>query len=129
MNRRILALAVAVPLVLGGCSGTGTQNPQALAHVALVGRIDSVEAAVQVWRDAETLLVAKAAAEGAFNFGVGPDGARHGDADGNGDIQNPHDAGLLHGLHGEPGIAQDATVNGCVETDVLGGSWDGPATL
>jgi hypothetical protein len=78
--------------------------------------------ALAVSHDAETLPEAKAAAAGARGFVVGPDGPRYGDADGTGDIQNAHDVELLRGLCGEPGIAPDTTVNGCVEADVPGGS-------
>ncbi len=125
----------AIPLVLlltltacGGDDDTSGASAEA-DQVSFRERMTTIDDAVSVWADADTIDVAHAAAEAAANLVVGSNGPGYGDRDGNGTVDGTTTAGVLPGLDGEPaGVAQALAVNECVATDVLGGSWDDPTT-
>lgn len=140
---RIIAIAATLVLLLAGCSeqdspstsvaAAGTTEaastlppPSETAPDALTDRIEQIQQQVTAWMDATELEVAQEAAEGARNLVVGPDGPGYGDTTGDGTITGQAEIGLLPGLTGEAGIAQDAESTQCVQRDVLGGSWENP---
>lgn len=127
MTRRLVALTIAVPLLVGACSSSDAVGTSGGTDLALTERVNAIAAAVDAWQHASSLVEAKAGAEAALNLVVGPDGPGYGDSDSDGVIQGETDMGLLPGLLGEAGIAQSEPINSCVEADVLGGSWDSPA--
>ncbi|WP_152650653.1 hypothetical protein [Demequina aurantiaca] len=135
MERLVIASAGALSLIALLCAcGPANVDPQVspasnspgVGNQAAIERIDDIETAVAVWRDAGSIAEARAAAETALNLVVGTDGPNYGDADGDGKINGAVDEGLLPGLAGEPGLAQTPPVSACVEADVLGGSWEDP---
>jgi len=127
MKHRVLALALFVPLLVGACSSADAIGTSGGSDLAVTERVDAIAAAVADWAAATTLPEAQADAEAALNLVVGPDGPGYGDSDGDGVIQGEADEGLLPGRLGEAGLAQSEPVNSCVESDVLGGSWEDPA--
>ncbi len=132
---------ILLALVLSSCgSGAGTTAPDAVrstapsssaasdpnAPSALAARLSAIDQAITRWQSATGLSEARAAAEEARNFIVGPGGPYFGDAGGDGTVGGASDAGLLPGFEGKPGVAAE-TDGPCVERDVLGGSWADPA--
>jgi len=126
VNRSLVALTVAAPLLLVGCADAPGTDALSTEATALTERLDAINVAVTQWRSAETLAEAKAGAEAARNFVVGPTGPGYGDVDGDGTIRGENEEGLLPGLTLE-GLAQLSSVASCAEADVLGGSWSDPA--
>ena len=90
-------------------------------------RLDRIAAAVRAWRQASDLGTARRHAEAARNLIVGPNGPGYGDADGDGTVAEANAIGLLPGLNGGEALAIPAA-NECVIRDLLGGSWDDPAS-
>ena len=131
----ILSYVVAASLLVASCAGTSpsgdgdaTAIEPTTGDVAAVSeRVDAIGDAVSIWRDAESISVAHAAAETALNLVVGPNGPGYGDPDGDGVENGATAEGLLPGLDGTPaGLAIALSANDCVVQDVLGGSWADP---
>jgi hypothetical protein len=102
-------------------------EPGDIAAFTLRERIVTVDDAVVVWEEADTIAEAHAAAEAAANLVVGSGGPGYGDRDGNGNVDGDTEFGVLPGLDGTPtGLASALSDNECVVADVLGGSWDDP---
>jgi hypothetical protein len=121
---------VAIVATLIGCGASGaagsarsSASTSAIATSALGERLSAIDQAIERWRAATDLADVHQAAEEARNLVVGPDGPDYGDADGDGNVSGANDAGLLPGLDGQPGIAQEID-GACIDRDVLGGSWD-----
>lgn len=126
MTRTAISLAIAGSLLLSACSDPPDAEVLNSEATAVTQRLDAIEASVTQWRSAETLAEAKAGAEAARNFVVGPTGPGYGDGDGDGTIRGENEGGLLPGLTLE-GLAQLSSVSPCAVADVLGGSWSDPA--
>jgi hypothetical protein len=123
MNR-LLPLTALCVLVLSGCAAT--PQPRSPEAGLLHDRLSLIDTAVSGWAAADSLDEAHRFAEEARNLVVGPDGPYFGDADSDGTISGDSGTGVLPGLEGQPGSAQN--VGGeCVLRDVLGGSWANPA--
>ena len=106
-------------------TGSGTVSPDSTAFAAKLSELD---AAVDVWRSAETIDAARVAAETAANLVVGSNGPAYGDRNGDGSVSGETSAGILPGLDGTPpGAASPLADTSCITRDVLGGSWDDPA--
>lgn len=117
----VFAVAVAGCGEDGGASAAEGSSP---ARGAALARAKAIERAVERWADAGTLADAKAAAEQARNLVTGPRVPGAGDADRNGRVKRVR-VGLLPGADGSRGLASPLA-SGCVERDVLGGSWAHP---
>ena len=128
--RPTLVALIVLGLVACGSSGGDVADPitTSPAEAALAGQLDELGAAVDTWRTADSIAVARVAAETAANLVVGPNGPGYGDRNDDGTVSGETDAGILPGLDGTPdGVATALATNACVESDVLGGSWDDPA--
>ncbi len=123
-----LSLLLCAASLLTACGSPGNGGVAASTDLELAARVDALNTAVSAWQSASTIAEAHAAAEAARNLVVGPDGPFYGDADGDGDVAGINSIGLLPGLGGEPGLAQNEPVNACVVAHVLGGAWDEPST-
>ena len=138
-TRRIAGVAVVVAYVLASCGSDETSAPGAAPVATAIGspdgstsgsddtafveRMDEIQSAVAVWREAANVDDATAAAEAAANLVVGPQGPGYGDRNGDGVVSGEADVGLLSGVDGEPaGIAVPLAANECVARDVLGGT-------
>lgn len=114
--------------LLFGCGGSpaASTTPQSTdrARAAGVQRAEAVQRAVSRWSRATTLQAAQAAAEEARNLVTGPHVPGAGDANGDGRVKGVS-IGLLPGADGGPGLASELA-SGCVQRDVLGGSWADP---
>ena len=134
----LIACGASGPLVPDPPSGGSTNSiaigpPASIATVAPQAppdeirlRLARIGSAIQRWRQADNLKIAKAAAEEARNLIVGPGGPYYGDADRNGFIAGASKVGLLPGLKGETALVEPED-GACVVRDVLGGSWREPA--
>ncbi len=129
-------IRIAVPFVmlaaLTACGGDDTGDagdPTGdVAEFTYRERMLKIDDAVTAWENADTVAIARSAAESAANLIVGPGGPDYGDRDGDGTIDGEADFGILPGLDGTPtGLANTLTDNECIVSDVLGGSWDDPA--
>lgn len=115
-----VAARASSPSVENRAVGARQSSPGALAV-----RLASIDNAVGLWRRANDLHEAHAAAEEARNLIVGPEGPYYGDADRDGVIRGSSAIGLLPARSGQVGLAQ--SVDGpCVVRDILGGSWEQP---
>jgi hypothetical protein len=142
---RTITSGVAALIVLVACGGTPTateaarveQSPVSvgasdaregdLATMAFLERMDTIDRSVAVWRGAESLVAAQAAAEEAANLVVGPNGPGFGDRNGDGVVSGDVTIGLLPGLDGTPaGLASPLAANDCIWQDVLGSAWTDP---
>ena len=131
---RSAAVATLIGGLLSSCaSGSDTAvTPPAVRASDSAGstpveqRLAALQAAVGIWREADDLASAKAAAETARNLVTGPDVTGYGDLDRDGRTGGASKAGLLPGEQGQPGLVTSPAPD-CVERDVLGGSWDDPA--
>lgn len=116
----------------GLSSTTETHTDTMVAVVAadtasFAERMNAIDEAVAVWRNAASVAVAQEAAEAAANLIVGPNSPGYGDRNGDGVIGGEVAAGVLPGLDGAPeGLAIPLAANGCVRRDVLGGTWTDP---
>ncbi len=126
-------LKLVVPLVLtlslAACGGDDNHvgDPEDVAAFTYRERMITVEDAVTMWEEADTIDEAQAAAEAAANLVVGSGGPDYGDRDGNGNIDGDKEFGVLPGLDGTPpGLANAISDNECIVTDVLGGDWSEP---
>jgi hypothetical protein len=125
-------IRIVVPLLLiVGLAACGDDNdvgePEDIAAFTLRERIVTVDDAVVVWENADTIGEAHAAAEAAANLVVGSGDPDYGDRDGNGTVDGDTEFGVLPGLDGSPvGLASALENNECVVADVLGGTWDDP---
>ena len=123
------AAVFAAILVLAACGSdpSAEEDLQEQSEIAFREQMTTVDDAVTMWRNAESIGDAQAAAEAAANLIVGPNGPDYGDRDGNGTIEGEADAGVLSGIDGTPiGIANTLDPNECIDSDVLGGSWADP---
>lgn len=131
MIRRLPRCAPCVTTLCLVLLATACGRGEAGAQERLEEGLQSLAEYVDEWESAPSLEAARAAAEGAANIVVGPDGAGYGDRDGDGNIRGSTDVGLLPGGNAEArGLALDAVEAGareCVRREVLGGSWDDPA--
>lgn len=118
---RKVVLSQSKPLLAAAPSGPA-RTAKSSNNVELVARVDAIDAAIEQWRRAPSLVSAKAGAEKARNLITGPDGPNYGDLDGDGTIGGRVDAGLLPGLGGQAGLAS-AQPNLCVTVHVLGGDF------
>ncbi|MDH5373951.1 MAG: hypothetical protein OEX97_13490 [Acidimicrobiia bacterium] len=145
LNPVIWAAAV---LVLASCAGTAATGDSdqttpvpateavsepapdiATASTLFSERMDTIDQAVADWRNSASIEAAHLAAETAANLVVGPNGPGYGDRDGDGVISGETTAGILPGLDGTPtGLATPLAAVGCVERDVLGGTWTNPGS-
>ena len=117
---------------LTACGGDGDGDADAVkpdvAEFTYRERMLKIDDAATAWKNADTIEIAKSAAESAANLVVGPGGPGYGDRDGDGTIEGEADFGVLPGLDGSPvGLANGVPDNECVVNEVLGGSWDDPA--
>ncbi len=123
-----LVAAVLTMVLLVGCGEASKARPEAAAPAPAVDsaldRSRQVEQAVGRWAAASTLADAKADAERARNLITGPHVTGAGDGDGNGKTE-PVSVGLLPGDDGSAGLS-GPPASGCVQRDVLGGSWAQP---
>lgn len=126
---RAAAVTLALAGLVAGCGSSSQPTPSGGAsskeRSAAVIRAEAIQSAVRRWASAETLADAKAAAEEARNLVTGPTVAGAGDADHDGRAK-PVRIGLLPGADGSRGLAS-SLATGCVQRDVLGGSWSQPA--
>ncbi len=126
MLRRLVLLSVGVVIVVAACGGEvePTESSVVIEGPASGGsvaeRLAEIDSFVTLWRTAGTLDEAGAAAEGAANLVVGPDGPGYGDRNGDGVVGGASTVGLI------PGMALPLEDNECVLRDVLGGAWDEP---
>jgi len=123
---------VAVALVATACAGTSTSTTVDVSgsdSALLRSRLDEIDTAVATWRAAASSTDALIAAEAAANLVVGPNGPGYGDRNGDGVVSGATNVGLLPGLDGTPtGLAAFPEANDCIVKNVLGGSWDDPAS-
>lgn len=115
--------------LVAGCGSSSQPAPAVAAssparNAALV-RATAIQREVRRWTSAQTLAAAKAHAERARNLITGPTVPGAGDADRDGSVK-PVAIGLLPGADGSRGLTS-ALATGCVQRDVLGGSWSRPA--
>jgi len=128
----VFALVGLALATLVGCGGEKTDGSSGDEHAPTASvsrrialdRADAVQAATRRWADASTLTQAQAAAEDARNLITGPHAPGAWDANADGESVRV-DAGLLPGEDGSEGLAS-SLATGCVERDVLGGSWADP---
>ncbi len=120
-------VTAAAAFAMVACSPPGT-DALTTSEQAVTERLGMIQAAVTDWSDATTLADARAAAERARNLVVGPDNELYGDGDGDGVMGGEAERGLLPGQTEEPGIAAAADSHECAVADVLGGSWEDPAS-
>ena len=135
-TQRLWILVATAAIVSASCSGTSEtdEDPESLleqdveiAAVSLSDRVDTIDDAVDVWRNATSVASAHSAAESALNLVVGPNGPGYGDRDGNGVVSGATEVGLLPGLDGTPtGLAMLLSPSECVARDILGGTWTEP---
>lgn len=115
--------------LVAGCGSSSQPTPavagSSKARSAALIRAEAIQSAVRRWASAKTLADAKAAAEVARNLVTGPTVAGAGDADHDGKAKTVR-IGLLPGADGSVGLAS-SLATGCVQRDVLGGSWARPA--
>lgn len=114
------ALATLTGCGTGGASNPSTTVRSAAQRTALV-RADAIVAAVGDWARASTLSDAQAAAARARGLITGPDVSAFPASA----TAAPASVGLLPADDGTPGLAS-TLATGCVERDVLGGSWAQP---
>ena len=129
VKRTLLVLLV----LLVGCSDDApVDEPLERPAVALgpvTARVDAIADQVDAWEMASASEEASSAAEAAANLIVGPDGPGYGDRNGDGVVDGESDRGLLTGVSGLDGLIVETIGDAsCVEQDVLGGSWDDPAS-
>lgn len=130
--RRRAAVTVTLALVsaglLAGCGSTSDPTPAAAAastsRAVALARAEAIQGAVRRWAGSKTLADAKAAAEQARNLVTGPSVAGAGDGDHDANVEAVR-IGLLPGADGSRGLAS-SIATGCVQSDVLGGSWSHP---
>jgi hypothetical protein len=125
------ALALVVLAALTGCSPHAASDAAAAGSPAaaspLSTRLTALDAAATALGEAGDLAAARRSAETVRNLVVGPHGPGYGDGDDDGTIQGETDRGLLPGVDGSEGLVDTRHPgNGCVERDVLGGSWADP---
>ena len=132
------AVALLLAGLLAGCGSDSDSTSVAAPEPASVAapsssapargallRAEAIQGTVSRWASATTLADAKAAAEETRNLITGPTVAGAGDADRDGKT-TPVRIGLLPGDDGSRGLTS-SLATGCVERDVLGGSWSRPA--
>jgi len=128
--RLVVLIALGLVPATAGCGGETAGDPAAgvaatpAAQRTAVNRADAVVAATRRWAAATTLARAQVGAERARNLITGPRAPGAGDGDGDGEATRVA-TGLLPGEDGSPGLASPLAT-GCVERDVLGGSWADP---
>ncbi len=123
------ALTVTLAVVATACGGDDSADPDPaeVEQITLRERLTTIDDAVSVWAEADSIEVAHAAAEAASNLVVGAIGPGYGDLDANGAVEGETEIGILPGIDGDPGgLALPLADNECVTADVLGGSWDDP---
>lgn len=125
--RHAIVAVVLVAGLVGGCAGDGgtatgvTEGPthgaagDAEALQLATAQVEAIGEAVQQWQSADTIAAAHQAAEKTRNLVAGSGSGQTGEA------------GLIPDASGYGGLAL-ALPAACVERDVLGGSWDDPAT-
>jgi len=128
---RYIAPLLLAALLLAACSPAAEESDPIGTVTDAQARIDEISIQVTVWRNAEDLATATAAAEAAANLVVGPNGPGYGDRNGDDHIGGANDAGLLPGRDGTPSGLVLAGIGdaSCVHRDVLGGSWDDPEAM
>ena len=121
-------LAVLAVALLAGCGATddapGSKSSRSAAQKLALTRADEVVLAVDRWARAQTLSSARSAAARAGLLVTGPNVAAFQMPGADADAARVS-TGLLPGDDGSRGLAS-ALATGCVEADVLGGSWANP---
>lgn len=128
-GRAALSLTLALAVVATACGGDDDAEPDSaeVEQVSLRERLTTIDDAVSVWAEADSIETAHAAAEAASNLVVGAIGPGYGDLDANGVVDGETEIGILPSVDGDPaGLALPLADNECVVADVLGGAWDDP---